>query len=410
MSEDWKSRLDKTRIAVDLSKAYLWKTCIKSLEKGDVWKIELNEYHIMLNVSVKKLKNSKYLGFLKFKVKGLERWQDFVQLGDSTTEDDAKQQVTLQFLSYLKSDDVQKIYGHPPLIEPKLPTITGNDNYQIEYELDGKLVGPPTDLELFPKLNIVKLSGFNAQTFRVVVSGKTNTKDEAVAESKKIVNDFLDYYCVRTQQTITILNHSKPHSITFNGKSELDLGFSLEYFIPDERITSKISDELEKIKQNSNSNYIQNAMKYYRKARDADELEDKLVDYFIALEALYSRNETEITFRFSIRMSVLLEVDSNEIKQTFDDAKDYYHKRSGAVHGDLIKIDESKINKIDLWVRKSILYFIELSKNYSTHESTIAEIDYAIVDLDTRTNIHKITDPANSLLKEDHRRYQYEFE
>ena len=173
----------------------------------------------------------------------------------------------------------------------------------------------------------MKLSGYNAQTFRVLVTGKTNTQEQAIAESKKVLIDFLDYYCVRTKQSIKILNDGKPHSIIFNNISNMVLDFSLNYFIPDGKILPMYCSELQKIANNPDLHHIQNAMKYYRKARNTDELEEKLVNYFIALEALYSKGEQEITFRFSIRISTFLKTESDEIMQLFDDGKDYYRKR-----------------------------------------------------------------------------------
>ena len=134
------------------------------------------------------------------------------------------------------------------------------------------------------------------------------------------------------------------------------------------------------------------------------------MNYFIALEALYSGG-SEITFRFSMRISTFLGIESNDTLEIFDDAKDYYgKKRSKVVHGKIISMDESTIKKIDLWVRKSILYFIELSKTYTTHELTLRAIDYAIVDFEFRDIIHSLTEPANALLEEKSHRYQHEFE
>ena len=408
-SNNWSSKLNKTREAMYRSQEFLWKSCIKTIKKNDVWEIELQHYHIILKVSAKKLKNNKHLGFLRYKIKGLEQWQDFVNVTDSHDPNYAKQHTVLNFLSFLKSDEVQKIYGNPPLTEPELPKLSENENYQIQYELDGKLAGPPTDLKLTSQLRIVKLSGYNSQTFRVLVTGNADSKEKAILESKKIVNDFLDYYCVRTEQTLKMLNDGRPHSITFDDQSDMELDFSLEYFIPDETIISTYSKELEKIRYDSELNYIKNALKYYRKARNEKEPEEKLVNYFIALEALYSGG-TEITFRFSMRISTLLGIESNDILEIFNDAQTYYGDRSKAVHGKIISMDKNTIKKIDSWVRKSIMSFTELSESYSTQKLVINAIDYAIVDFEFRDLIHSLVEPANQRLEEKSHRYQHEFE
>ena len=56
--------------------------------------------------------------------------------------------------------------------------------------MSGKLAGPPTNLKLMSHLRIVELSGYNSQTFRVLVTGNTSNKEQAISESKKIVNEF----------------------------------------------------------------------------------------------------------------------------------------------------------------------------------------------------------------------------
>ena len=68
------------------------------------------------------------------------------------------------------------------------------------------------------------------------------------------------------------------------------------------------------------------------------------------------------------------------------------------------------INKIDLWVRKSILYFIELSEYFPHRDLSIEAIDYAVVDFEFRDFLRNITEPANSILNEVTDKYQHEFE
>lgn len=410
MSEDLSSKLEKTRAALYRSQDYLWKSCIKNIKKDDVWEVELQYYHIILRVAARKLRNGNYLGFLRYKIKGLEQWQDFVNVISNSQADEAKQHTILNFLSFLKSDDVQAIYGNPPLVEPELPKLSAGQNYQIQYELDGRLIGPPTDLVLTPYLQIVKLSGYNSNTFRVLVTGKSDTKELALKESKKILMSFLDYYCVRTLQTIKILNDGKPHSIKFNNISDMELDFSLNYFIPDESKVSPYYSELHMIESESGLHYIQNAIKYYRKARTVEELEEKLVNYFIALEALYSKNEQEITFRFSIRISCFLGTESGEIAELLELAQEYYRKRSTAVHGEIVEIDRDVIDKIDSWVRRSILYFIEISTYFPNRNLAINAIDYAVIDFEFRDLLRNIIEPVNSVVNESSNNYQHEFE
>lgn len=385
----------------EASKKYLYDNCVKSLKKGDVWKVELKHYHLELKVSATQTGGS-FRGFLRYSIKGLGQWTDFVANTNCKDAEDAKLLALMQFLSYLKFDEINEKFfrkGKTKTMEEPIPETVDQNSYSIEFELDAMIVGPPKDYQITPRIRVVKPDGHSPPGFRVVVTGSAVSQEKAVEDARNVLNEFLDHYCLRTRTAIQIGNNAVPHMIIYGGKVVMPIDFSnLKMLIPDKEGFEMMSKDIDEF-HDSNYKYIKNAMNYYRKGKYADTLEGRLINFFIALEALYSSNDGEITFRFSMRLAVLLGVDSEEILRASKDAQEYYRKRSTAVHGNEVKIDQDTIEKIDSWVRKSILYFIELSEYYPQRELAIRAIEMAIVDFESRKLLQQQIEPAKTFLE-----------
>lgn len=387
--------------ATEAAKKYLYDNCVEKLEKGDVWKVTLKHYHLKLKVSATKSGDS-YKGFLRYSIKGLGQWTDFVANTTSKDAEDAKLLALMQFLSYLKQDEINDKFFHKAASrsdEERMMTNDNPDSYSIEFELDAMIVGSPSDHKLTPRITVVKPDGHSPPGFRVVVTGQAKSQDKAVEDARYTLNEFLDHYCLRTKTAIQIANNGIPHMIIYGGKIVMPIDLSnMKLFIPDREGFEFISKNIDDFRKNEYK-YIRNAMNYYRKGKYADTFEGKLVNFFIALEALYSSNDAEIRYRFSIRLAVMLGITSEEIVTTFDDAFDYYKKRSITVHGEETKINQEILDKIDNWVRKSILYFIELSKNYITRDLALKFLDKTIIDFESRQLLQKQTESVREFLK-----------
>ncbi|MGI0058566.1 MAG: hypothetical protein ACREBJ_02260 [Nitrosotalea sp.] len=387
--------------ATEAAKKYLYDNCVKKLEKGDVWKVALKNYHLKLKVSATKSGDS-YIGFLRYSIKGLDQWTDFVANTNSRNAEDAKLLALMQFLSYLKQDEINEKFFHKAPTNPDNEQImmkTEPNSYSVEFELDAMMVGPPNDHKLTPRITVVKPDGHSPPGFRVTVIGEAKSEDQAVNDARNVLNEFLDHYCLRTKTAIQIGNNGIPHMIIYGGKIVMPIDLSnMKLFIPDRKGFEFISKNIDDFRKNEYK-YIRNAMNYYRKGKYADAFEGKLVNFFIALEALYSSNDAEIRYRFSIRLAVMLGITSEEIITTFDNALDYYKKRSITIHGEETKINQEIINKIDDWVRKSILYFIELSKNHTTRDLALKFLDKAIIDFESRQSLQKQTESVREFLR-----------
>jgi len=103
--------------------------------------------------------------------------------------------------------------------------------------------------------------------------------------------------------------------------------------------------------------------------------EDKLIDIMIGLEALYLRDNKELSYKLSTRAAFMLEKNPGKRKKIFALVKKAYGIRSDIVHGSKLKkeisVDGTKMNIYQLAdeseevLRSSIHLFINLSKEKS---------------------------------------------
>jgi hypothetical protein len=123
--------------------------------------------------------------------------------------------------------------------------------------------------------------------------------------------------------------------------------------------------------------FVKIALERFNLATEDDSLENKIIDYCISLEALYSNESNELTFKLSNRVAVLLgknDLERSEIKRL---VKCAYTLRSSIVHGGDITDSKQLRNftspqdflaKVNQIVRKSILNFVNLTKNNNKNQ------------------------------------------
>ena len=98
------------------------------------------------------------------------------------------------------------------------------------------------------------------------------------------------------------------------------------------------------------------------------DIEDKLIDYMIGLEALYLPDgNQELTFRLALRAALVLETDIEKKKDTFNFLKQAYNTRSSIVHGSKYKLDEESVERVEKILRSSIKKWIENEDTFSTN-------------------------------------------
>jgi hypothetical protein len=142
--------------------------------------------------------------------------------------------------------------------------------------------------------------------------------------------------------------------------------------------------------------FINRALKRFNSAIEEFELEDKLIDLVIALEALYLIEKDELGYRLSLRVSVLLQNDIEDVSYVRELVKKGYDLRSDVVHGKSVKRVKIRdqvitldkvVNDLEDIVRKSIRRLIALGSRLNQHEKIVLRIDQAILDEKVREEL-----------------------
>lgn len=172
-----------------------------------------------------------------------------------------------------------------------------------------------------------------------------------------------------------------------------------------------ISFYITKEEYNKHEKFIQIAINFYdegiKKELDSGLEDMRIIDYMIALEALYLQREPEMTYKFSNRLAILLGESEEEKQQLNEYARKLYRLRSNLVHGSSTKeeIDRElfclecgqdpktlefqglRCNVREL-VRRSILYFLSLYTNGYKKEDILRMLDNAIFDKEIEDKIN----------------------
>lgn len=103
--------------------------------------------------------------------------------------------------------------------------------------------------------------------------------------------------------------------------------------------------------------------------------EDKIVDYAISFEALFSGDGVEsVAHKLALRVSRLIEQDVHLRKQVYTAVKGLYNKRNQIVHGHGRTGQASDVKNMESYLRKAIVEYI---RKGLSHTQLIDQIDYA---------------------------------
>lgn len=119
----------------------------------------------------------------------------------------------------------------------------------------------------------------------------------------------------------------------------------------------------------SKNKFLEIAIKRFNYGCERDKPEDKLIDYMIALGALFLKEEekTELVYRLSVRAAIFL----GKNKKIYEDVRRAYHLRSKIVHGSETPLSEDfgqLVLKIEDHLRESIKKFLKLIKKQNYEE------------------------------------------
>lgn len=143
-----------------------------------------------------------------------------------------------------------------------------------------------------------------------------------------------------------------------------------------------------------NQKFLQIAIDRFTSALEEWKQEERIIDFTIALEAMFSTSSEDLTYKLSIRASVFLANNDEEAKFFFNFIKKAYKVRSKLVHGKVNSIslkafiisgknfgyaDTSR--ELERIVRLSIIKYLNFLNDhkYKSHEDVIEAIDIAAV-------------------------------
>ena len=119
--------------------------------------------------------------------------------------------------------------------------------------------------------------------------------------------------------------------------------------------------------------FLDIAIKRLNDTYDRSKAEDKIIDSFVALEAMFltGSEKSELSYRLSVRIATFLGNSSEDKNHIFSDIRKAYKTRSEIVHGDsaVNQNDIAEISpKIEEYTRRSLKRFLELlsSKSYGS--------------------------------------------
>lgn len=136
------------------------------------------------------------------------------------------------------------------------------------------------------------------------------------------------------------------------------------------RTYSLLTDEIEQCNRFINefvmpeSKFLKLAIEQFNNSYIAISLESAFLNLMIALEALYTEETRELSFRLARNCAIMLGTNYENAQIIFDDMKKLYDKRSKLVHGTSNKITQEDVDKCRDYVRCSIKKFIGVKEKH----------------------------------------------
>lgn len=122
------------------------------------------------------------------------------------------------------------------------------------------------------------------------------------------------------------------------------------------------------------------AMIFYYNSKHSGERYSSFLDLVAILETLFTENDGEIKYKFSLRTSIFVESDPEKRQILFEKLKKIYKDRSELVHGDDITLNphtvyHEHVSFLTPIVFETLLKYIELSSKNLTKKEIIKQID-----------------------------------
>ena len=150
--------------------------------------------------------------------------------------------------------------------------------------------------------------------------------------------------------------------------------------------------------------FLGRSIRRFSNAIEDSSSEESIVDFVISLESLYTSNEPELSYKFSLRVAALLGTSPREMAGLQRMMYDIYNMRSKIVHGDeippQIKLEKKSLEMgqaveiLEHVSRNSIMIFLELLEEYESKGTIHKNIEAAIFDSEAKSEISHVIESS----------------
>jgi len=145
--------------------------------------------------------------------------------------------------------------------------------------------------------------------------------------------------------------------------------------------------------------HISLALKRFNFGVEESDAENRIIDFFVAFEALCLPERDELTYRLSNRVAIMLGKNDEEADSIREFMTKAYRLRSEIVHGGEVKpitIKGETVNvndtaqRIEKYLRETLKFVLVLSKKYKKRERIMALLDKSLIDTKIRRQLRKL--------------------
>jgi len=150
-------------------------------------------------------------------------------------------------------------------------------------------------------------------------------------------------------------------------------------------------ETIKQVFEDNSKSFIRHGLEYFHMALDEHTREKKIIDLFVALESLFSKDQ-ELRFRISLRASSLLGSIGRDRTKVFGCIYDLYNKRSRVVHGVAeVDLSDDQISDLERYIRDCIRILIHLDMG---KDDIIEKLDASLYDDGAKLELQKLATEA----------------
>lgn len=221
------------------------------------------------------------------------------------------------------------------------------------------------------RITLERIDDYKSKASVVIDVDESNEKNIIIPSSdpaRQILNDFLTIYSIVTGLQTKIVEEQGGSQIS----GVKGFGASVSPVVTIRYLPKMPEEDALKMLEQARENFqisldaeksLRLALRYYHHAMQTEQIEDKIILYFIGLEALYMKERLELRYWLSQRVALMLGRSENEREEIFSNLKALYGKRSKVVHGSATSLSSEEIDTLKEYLRKSVMFFLRLKRS-----------------------------------------------